>query len=139
MERSTIYKILTLFKIALLSCSLHSKSNNEEARTNELQSNLIAKNFGINKAVNFNKLQQSQLSKTEKKRIIEEFIQRLNENEKLIELIELNIEISAQKTNQDIQKKFEKLMQNKNAWIKIVEEIINKYGGNTENFSIDRI
>ncbi len=117
MERSTIYKILTLFKIALLSCSLHSKSNNEEARTNELQSNLIAKNFGINKAVNFNKLQQSQLSKTEKKRIIEEFIQRLNENEKLIEL---NIEISAQKTNQDIQKKFEKLMQNKNAWIKIV-------------------
>lgn len=139
MERSTIYKILTLFKIALLSCSLHSKSNNEEARTNELQSNLIAKNFGINKAVNFNKLQQSQLSKTEKKRIIEEFIQRLNENEKLIELIELNIEISAQKTNQDIQKKFEKLMQNKNAWIKIVEEIINKYGGNTESFSIDRI
>ncbi|WP_031531477.1 complement regulator-acquiring protein [Borreliella garinii] len=117
MERSTIYKILTLFKIALLSCSLHSKSNNEEARTNELQSNLIAKNFGINKAVNFNKFQQSQLSKTEKKRIIEEFIQRLNENEKLIEL---NIEISAQKTNQDIQKKFEKLMQNKNAWIKIV-------------------
>ncbi|WP_031538602.1 complement regulator-acquiring protein [Borreliella garinii] len=117
MERSTIYKILTLFKIALLSCSLHSKSNNEEARTNELQSNLIAKNFGINKAVNFNNLQQSQLSKTEKKRIIEEFIQRLNENEKLIEL---NIEISAQKTNQDIQKKFEKLMQNKNAWIKIV-------------------
>lgn len=139
MERSTIYKILTLFKIALLSCSLHSKSNNEEARTNELQSNLIAKNFGINKAVNFNKLQQSQLSKTEKKRIIEEFIQRLNENEKLIELIELNIEISAQKTNQDIQKKFEKLMQNKNAWIKIVEEIINKYGSNTESFSIDRI
>ncbi|WP_234932087.1 complement regulator-acquiring protein [Borreliella garinii] len=139
MERSTIYKILTLFKIALLSCSLHSKSNNEEARTNELQSNLIAKNFGINKAVNFNKLQQSQLSKTEKKRIIEEFIQILNENEKLIELIELNIEISAQKTNQDIQKKFEKLMQNKNAWIKIVEEIINKYGGNTESFSIDRI
>ncbi|WNZ72229.1 complement regulator-acquiring protein (plasmid) [Borreliella garinii] len=120
MERSTIYKILTLFKIALLSCSLHSKSNNEEAKTNELQLNLIAKNFGINKAVNFNKLQQSQLSKTEKKRIIEEFIQRLNENEKLIELIELNIEISAQKTNQDIQKKFEKLMQNKNAWIKIV-------------------
>lgn len=139
MERSTIYKILTLFKIALLSCSLHSKSNNEEARTNELQSNLIAKNFGINKAVNFNKLQQSQLSKTEKKRIIEEFIQRLNENEKLIELIELNIEISAQKTNQDIQKKFEKLMQNKNAWIKIAEEIINKYGSNTESFSIDRI
>lgn len=139
MKRSTIYKILTLFKIALLSCSLHSKSNNEEARTNELQSNLIAKNFGINKAVNFNKLQQSQLSKTEKKRIIEEFIQRLNENEKLIELIELNIEISAQKTNQDIQKKFEKLMQNKNAWIKIVEEIINKYGNNTESFSIDRI
>lgn len=139
MERSTIYKILTLFKIALLSCSLHSKSNNEEARTNELQSNLIAKNLGINKAVNFNKLQQSQLSKTEKKRIIEEFIQRLNENEKLIELIELNIEISAQKTNQDIQKKFEKLMQNKNAWIKIVEEIINKYGSNTESFSIDRI
>ncbi|WP_029357948.1 complement regulator-acquiring protein [Borreliella garinii] len=139
MERSTIYKILTLFKIALLSCSLHSKSNNEEARTNELQLNLIAKNFGINKAVNFNKLQQSQLSKTEKKRIIEEFIQRLNENEKLIELIELNIEISAQKTNQDIQKKFEKLMQNKNAWIKIVEEIINKYGDNTESFSIDRI
>ncbi|WNZ74155.1 complement regulator-acquiring protein [Borreliella garinii] len=139
MERSTIYKILTLFKIALLSCSLHSKSNNEEARTNELQSNLIAKNFGINKAVNFNKLQQSQLSKTEKKRIIEEFIQRLNENEKLIELIELNIEISAQKTNQDIQKKFEKLMQNKNAWIKIVEEIINKYGDNRESFSIDRI
>ncbi|ACL34783.1 putative surface antigen (plasmid) [Borreliella garinii PBr] len=139
MERSTIYKILTLFKIALLSCSLHSKSNNKEARTNELQSNLIAKNFGINKAVNFNKLQQSQLSKTEKKRIIEEFIQRLNKNEKLIELIELNIEISAQKTNQDIQKKFEKLMQNKNAWIKIVEEIINKYGGNTESFSIDRI
>lgn len=139
MERSTIYKILTLFKIALLSCSLHSKSNNEEARTNELQSNLIAKNFGINKAVNFNKLQQSQLSKTEKKRIIEEFIQRLNENEKLIELIELNIEIAAQKTNQDIQKKFEKLMQNKNAWIKIVEEIINKYGSNTESFSIDRI
>nr|CAH10091.2 putative surface antigen [Borreliella garinii] len=139
MERSTIYKILTLFKIALLSCSLHSKSNNKEARTNELQSNLIAKNFGINKAVNFNKLQQSQLSKTEKKRIIEEFIQRLNKNEKLIELIELNIEISAQKTNQDIQKKFEKLMQNKNAWIKIVEKIINKYGGNTESFSIDRI
>ncbi|WP_031489770.1 complement regulator-acquiring protein [Borreliella garinii] len=139
MERSTIYKILTLFKIALLSCSLHSKSNNEEVRTNELQLNLIAKNFGINKAVNFNKLEQSQLSKTEKKRIIEEFIQRLNENEKLIELIELNIEISAQKTNQDIQKKFEKLMQNKNAWIKIVEEIINKYGGNTESFSIDRI
>lgn len=139
MERSTIYKILTLFKIALLSCSLYSKSNNEEARTNELQSNLIAKNFGINKAVNFNKLQQSQLPKTEKKRIIEEFIQRLNENEKLIELIELNIEISAQKTNQDIQKKFEKLMQNKNAWIKIVEEIINKYGSNTESFSIDRI
>lgn len=139
MERSTIYKILTLFKIALLSCSLHSKSNNEEARTNELQSSLIAKNFGINKAVNFNKLQQSQLSKTEKKRIIEEFIQRLNENEKLIELIELNIEISAQKTNKDIQKKIEKLMQNKNAWIKIVEEIINKYGSNTESFSIDRI
>lgn len=139
MERSTIYKILTLFEIALLSCSLHSKSNNEEARTNELQSNLIAKNFGINKAVNFNKLQQSQLSKTEKKRIIEEFIQRLNENEKLIELIELNIEISAQKTNQDIQKKFEKPMQNKNAWIKIVEEIVNKYGINTESFSIDRI
>lgn len=136
MERSTIYKILTLFKIALLSCSLYSKSNNEEARTNELQSNLIAKNFGINKAVNFNKFQQSQLSKTEKKRIIEEFIQRLNENEKLIEL---NIEISAQKTNKDIQKKFEKLMQNKNAWIKIVEEIINKYGSNTESFSIDRI
>lgn len=139
MERSTIYKILTLFKIALLSCSLHSKSNNEEARTNELQSSLIAKNFGINKAVNFNKFQQSQLSKTEKKRIIEEFIQRLNENEKLIELIELNIEISAQKTNKDIQKKFEKLMQNKNAWIKIVEEIINKYESNTESFSIDRI
>lgn len=139
MERSTIYKILTLFKIALLSCSLHSKSNNEEARTNELQLNLIAKNFGINKAVNFNKFQKSQLSKTEKKRIIEEFIQRLNENEKLIELIELNIEISAQKTNKDIQKKFKKLMQNKNAWIKIVEEIINKYGSNTESFSIDRI
>ncbi len=30
-------------------------------------------------------------------------------------------------------------MQNKNAWIKIVEEIINKYGDNTESFSIDRI
>lgn len=245
-----IYKILTLFKITLLfSCSFYSQSNSEEA-TNELQSNLIAKNFGINKAENLNNLQQSQLSKTEKEGIIKKFIQRLNENEKLIESIESNIEIFAQKTNQDIQKiepidhfginknafpentgtsnidlmlkknearrlfyssldydenkikklisilaktssssgyhydiigsffwkgfktqesletvvnlltknerrrlilnfetktvkdiqeKFEKLMQNKNAWIKIVEEVISKYGNNTASSSVDRI
>ncbi|WP_215536599.1 complement regulator-acquiring protein [Borreliella bavariensis] len=250
MKRNIIYKILTLFKITLLfSCSFYSQSNSEEA-TNELQSNLIAKNFGINKTENLNNLQQSQLSKTEKERIIKKFIQRLNENEKLIESIESNIEISAQKTNQDIQKiepidhfginknafpentgasnidlmfkknetrrlfyssldydenkikklisilaktssssgyhydiigsffwkgfkiqesletvvnlltknerrrlilnfetktvkdiqeKFEKLMQNKNAWIKIVEEVISKYGNNTASSSVDRI
>ncbi|WP_231929932.1 complement regulator-acquiring protein [Borreliella bavariensis] len=250
MKRNMIYKILTLFKITLLfSCSFYSPSNSEEA-TKELQSNLIAKNFSINKAENLNNLQQSQLSKTKKERIIKKFIQRLNENEELIESIESKIEISTQKTNQDIQKiepidhfginknafpentgasnidlmlkknearrlfyssldydenkikklisilaktssssgyhyniidaffwkgfktqesletvvnlltknelrrlilnfetktvkdiqeKFEKLIQNKNAWIKIVEEVISKYGNNTASSSVDRI
>ncbi|AJA90750.1 hypothetical protein OY14_04690 (plasmid) [Borreliella chilensis] len=110
MKKKTIYKILELFKIALLfSCSFYSESNNTEA-TNELQPSSIPTKIdenSIEKKENLEKiqnLQKNQLSNNEKEGVIKKITQEFDENEELIKKIRPNIEIFNQKINIDIQK-----------------------------------
>ncbi|QFI15004.1 complement regulator-acquiring protein (plasmid) [Borrelia sp. CA_690] len=138
MTKNKIYKILKLLQMTLLfSCSFYSKSNNTEA-TSELQSSpieigkvkVLQKTEKIQNTENIvdiqnitkiENLQKDQFLKIEKEKGIKNFIQELNENEKLINKIGTYVEIFAQKINADVQK----------------IEPIDKFGINANKFPIE--